>query len=125
MTAGDVGTAITIDAQGFSLTGSTCTLLANPGPFNAQGQTISLDPVIVNADGFTATLHHDWNGFYGGRRMDSSASGQNAFESGLYFTAGHTLCVPALVKGANRVKHHQSQRYDGKRRCQCSGSALQ
>jgi hypothetical protein len=56
LTAGDRGGVIIIDAGGYSLIGSTCTLLAVPGRANIQGpKALALTPVVVASDGLTAS----------------------------------------------------------------------
>lgn len=63
LTAGDRGAVIVIDAGGYNLTGSTCTLLAAPGRFNTMGNSVPLTPVIVTAGGLTATYTQTGNDF--------------------------------------------------------------
>lgn len=55
MTVGDIGCVIVIDAGGYSLTGSTCALLAAPGKANETGPGLTLTPVVVAANGLTAS----------------------------------------------------------------------
>lgn len=58
MTAGDVGVALVIDAGGFNLTGSTCTLIAAPGnqlrpnPY-PPASAITLGPCVNQPTGLT------------------------------------------------------------------------
>lgn len=55
LTAGDVGIAIVIDAGGYDLGGSTCTLIACPGSDpNTVGSGLRLTPVVVVDGGFYA-----------------------------------------------------------------------
>jgi hypothetical protein len=55
LTSGDVGPRLVIDAGGYSLLGSICTLLAAPGKLNLRGPALSLTPVVVASDGLTAS----------------------------------------------------------------------
>lgn len=55
MTVGDKGVAITLDAGGFSLAGSTCALLAAPGLFQPLGAPMELTPLTLSANALMAT----------------------------------------------------------------------
>ena len=63
MTANDRGTVIVIDAGGYNLTGSTCTLLAAPGRFNTMGNALTLTPVVVSASGLLGMYTQTGNDF--------------------------------------------------------------
>lgn len=54
-----LGRAITMDAGGYNMTGCTATLIAVPGPFDAQGEKLRLSPVGIFNDGLTAVYRED------------------------------------------------------------------
>lgn len=55
-----------MNAGGYNLLGSTCTLLAAPGKLNVQGPALSLTPVVVASDGLTASYTQTGNDFMQG-----------------------------------------------------------
>jgi hypothetical protein len=48
-----LGRAIVMDAGGYDMTGCTATLIAVPGPFDAQGEKLRLTPVGILNNGLT------------------------------------------------------------------------
>jgi hypothetical protein len=64
MTSGDVGPILLIDAGGYSLTGSTCTLLAAPGRWKKLlGRGTTFSPVVVSEDGLSGAYTQNGNDF--------------------------------------------------------------